>query len=122
VQSDVRTADALANERTFLAYVRTALAFVAFGFVIAKFSLFAREFAVLVRIHPAHENVSTGFGTAMAIAGVAIALLGAFRYAATDRALKQGRIKPMSIVTGYAIAGLVAAIGAVVAMALLAYR
>jgi len=31
----VRATDALANERTYLAYVRTALAFIAFGFVIA---------------------------------------------------------------------------------------
>ncbi|MEO6913559.1 MAG: DUF202 domain-containing protein [Candidatus Baltobacteraceae bacterium] len=30
--NDVRAADALANERTYLAYVRTALAFIAFGF------------------------------------------------------------------------------------------
>jgi uncharacterized membrane protein YidH (DUF202 family) len=44
-QSALRATDALANERTYLAYVRTALAFIGFGFVIARFSLFTREFA-----------------------------------------------------------------------------
>jgi putative membrane protein len=122
MQSDVRPADALANERTFLAYVRTSLSFIAFGFVIARFSLFAREFAALEHVRPGHENLSTAFGTAMAVVGVVISLLGAFRYNATDRALQQGRIKRMSSVTGYIITAFVASIGAVVAMALLAYR
>jgi putative membrane protein len=114
--------DTLANERTYLAYVRTALAFIAFGFVIARFSLFAREFAVIVHGTNSPSGVSTGFGTAMALFGIYVALLGAWRYAATDRGLREGRIVTMSSLTGYGISLFVVVIAAVVAIALLAER
>ena len=85
LQVEVRANDTLANERTYLAYVRTALAFIAFGFVIARFSLFEREFAVLVHRPGEASGLSTTFGTVMAFFGIFMALLGAWRYAATDR-------------------------------------
>jgi putative membrane protein len=122
MQEPVRAADTLANERTYLAYVRTALAFIAFGFVIARFSLFAREFSVLVRAPNPEPSLSTTFGTAMAIFGVVVAVLGAWRYARTDRALRGGRISTLSGLTGYLISFFVVAIGAVVAFALVSYR
>lgn len=118
----VRANDTLANERTYLAYVRTALAFIAFGFVIARFSLFAREFAAVVHGATPAPGVSSAFGTAMAIFGMFVAILGAWRYAETDRGLRAGRVVILSSLTGYAIALFVVAIGAVVAFALLAYR
>jgi inner membrane protein YidH len=118
----VRANDVLANERTFLAYVRTALAFIAFGFVVARFSLFAREFAALVGGRTAGPGLSTSFGTVMAVFGVVLALLGAWRYAATDRGLREGRVVTLSSVTGYAISLFVAAIGVIVAFALVLYR
>ena len=118
----VRATDTLANERTYLAYIRTALAFIAFGFVIARFSLFAREFAIL--FHSAHPepSLSTAFGTAMALFGIVVASLGAWRYARTDRGLREGKIVALSGLTGYLMSLFVVAIGAVVAFALLTYR
>ena len=114
--------DTLANERTYLAYVRTALAFIAFGFVVARFSLFAREYAVIVHGSVPPPGVSTGFGIAMALFGVYIGLLGAWRYSVTDRGLRQGRVITMSAATGYAISLFVLVVGVIVAIALLSQR
>jgi putative membrane protein len=117
-----RANDVLANERTYLAYVRTALAFIAFGFVIARFSLFAREFAQLVHSKDAAPGLSTGFGTAMAICGIVMALFGSWRYATTARGLEQDRVVSLPSVAGYVISMAVAVVGAIVAFALLLYR
>lgn len=118
----VRATDTLANERTYLAYMRTALAFIAFGFVIARFSLFAREFSTLVHSTNPEPGLSTTFGTAMAVFGIIVALLGAWRYEATDRGLRVGKIVALSGLWGYVISLFVVAVGAVVAFALVAYR
>lgn len=118
----VRATDTLANERTYLAYIRTALAFIAFGFVIARFSLFAREVSTLVHSPNPEPNLSTTFGTAMAVFGIVVALLGAWRYSATDRGLRAEKVVTLSGITGYAISLFVVAIGAVVAFALISYR
>jgi putative membrane protein len=117
-----RANDTLANERTYLAYVRTALAFIAFGFVIARFSLFTREFAEITRAGVPAEGGSTAFGTGMALFGILIAIVGAWRYGATDRGLREGRVVRLSVTTGYAISLFVVAVGAIVAFALMAYR
>jgi putative membrane protein len=118
----LRATDTLANERTYLAYIRTALAFIAFGFVIARFSLFAREFSVLVHASNPEPGLSTTFGTLMALFGIVVAILGAWRYARTDSGLREGRIVTLPGLTGYAISLFVVAIGAVVAFALVSYR
>lgn len=118
----VRATDTLANERTYLAYIRTALAFIAFGFVIARFSLFAREFSILVHSSNPEPGLSVTFGTAMAIFGIVVVLLGAWRYARTDRGLREGKIVTLSGLSGYLISLFVVAIGAVVAFALVSYR
>ncbi|HEY1882833.1 MAG TPA: DUF202 domain-containing protein [Candidatus Cybelea sp.] len=120
--SQVRAADVLANERTYLAYVRTALAFIAFGFVIARFSLFAREFATLVGGSAVAAGISTRFGTAMAVFGILMALFGAWRYAVTNRGLLEGRVTTLSAVAGYAISLFVVVVGAIVAFALMLYH
>lgn len=119
---DLRAADTLANERTYLAYIRTALAFIAFGFVIARFSLFAREFSILIHSSHPEPGTSVAFGTAMALFGIVVALLGAWRYARTDRGLQEGRIVRLAGLTGYVISLFVVAVGAVVAFALVSYR
>jgi putative membrane protein len=118
----VRATDTLANERTYLAYVRTALAFIAFGFVIARFSLFTREFAALFRGTAPVSGLSSAFGTVMACFGIFVAVLGAWRYAVTDRGLQAGRVVTLSSLTGYLIALFVVAVGAVVAFALVSYK
>ncbi len=58
----------------------------------------------------------------MALFGIFIALLGAWRYAATDRGLREGRVVTLSSVTGYGIAVFVVGVGAIVATALLFFR
>jgi len=120
--SAVRANDTLANERTFLAYVRTALSFIAFGFVIARFSLFTREFAQLVHEARPEKSSSIGFGIGMALFGILIALLGAWRHASTDRALRRGVVMALTGRTGYLISLFVSAIGAIVAFELISYR
>jgi putative membrane protein len=119
IKAAVRANDVLANERTYLAYVRTALAFIGFGFVIARFSLFEREFETIAHVPISSPNISTPFGTAMAVFGVVVAILGAWRYAVTDRGLREGRVVAFSPVAGYTVATLIATIGMVVAFALL---
>ena len=119
---DVRANDTLANERTFLAYIRTAVAFIAFGFVIARFSLFTEEVANVVHGAVPARGLSTAFGTMMALVGIGVALLGAWRHAATDRGLREGKVVALSRVAGYVISTIVTATGAIVAFALLRYR
>ncbi len=55
----------------------------------------------------------------MALFGVYVALLGAWRYAVTDRGLARTASSRMSSATGYAIALFVVVAGAIVATALL---
>ena len=117
-----RAADALANERTFLAYARTALAFIAFGFVIARFALFTREVAVVAHIREASPAISAVFGTIMALAGVACAGYGAYRYIATSDAIRTGKETAMPDGGAIIIAGTIGIIGFVVMWALLAVR
>jgi putative membrane protein len=121
-ESPVRANDTLANERTYLAYIRTALAFIAFGFVIARFSLFAREFSTFVHAASPEKGASIAFGTAMAIFGVLVGLLGAWRHSSTDRGLRRGEVVTLSSGGGYLIALFVTVIGAIVAFTLLSYR
>jgi putative membrane protein len=116
---DVRAADALANERTYLAYVRTALAFIAFGFVIARFALFTREFAIFAHQAAPARGISSAFGTAMAIFGVLVGLLGSWRYSRTRRGLQNGQTIALSATAGYAVSLFVAVVGLIVAFALL---
>lgn len=120
--SQQRATDTLANERTFLAYARTALAFIGFGFVIARFSLFTREVAVVAHIRQASPAISTVFGTVMALAGVACAGYGAYRYIATARALRAGTDTPMPDGGAVIIAGIIGMIGLIVTWTLFAVR
>jgi putative membrane protein len=117
-----RPTDTLANERTFLAYARTALAFIGFGFVIARFALFTREVAAVAHLRDASPAISTVFGTGMALAGVACAAYGAYRYVAVARAIRAGGNAPMPDGAAIAVAGVIALIGAVVMWTLAAFR
>ncbi len=117
--SGLRATDALANERTFLAYVRTALAFVAFGYVIARFSLFTQEIAVVAHI-VVPRMATTVFGVAMAGMGIAVGLYGGFRYVATDRGLRNRTVVGMPAHVAVVTSVMLTAIGAFVAVELLA--
>jgi putative membrane protein len=118
--SVVRLTDALANERTFLAYLRTALSFIAFGFVIARFSLFARELSLAAKVAVPSTQISVAFGTAMAVTGIVVGIYGSYRYIAANAGLMADQTKPMSpsaaIIGGIAVA----LIGMIVAVDLFA--
>jgi putative membrane protein len=121
-QDPRRPTDALANERTYLAYLRTALAFVAFGFVIARFSLFGREISAVAHITVPRSSASIDFGAEMALLGVVVGAYGTYRYLATDIGLRRGEIKAMpssaAILGGLAVA----VIGIGVAVSLWSFR
>jgi putative membrane protein len=112
--------DFLANERTFLAYVRTALSFIAFGFIVARFALFSREIVLIGRASSAQTTtVSATLGVAMTLCGIAVAVYGALRYVAQDRALRAGREGALST-RGAALTAIVVVIfGAIIAVDLL---
>jgi putative membrane protein len=114
--------DFLANERTFLAYVRTALSFVAFGFIVARFALFAREMAILERSATQTPTVSVTLGVVMTLAGIAVAIFGATRYAAQDRALRSGVGGTLSERAAWLTAMAVVAFGVIIAIDLLRLR
>jgi putative membrane protein len=117
--TELRATDVLANERTFLAYVRTALAFIAFGFVIARFALFEREMSFVVKVADMHVgSTSAVLGPLMSVVGVLIGAVGAYRYASTDRALRQGGVQALSPALAYAGAVAIAIIGIVVAVSI----
>ncbi len=118
--NEIRATDSLANERTFLAYARTALAFIGFGFVIARFALFTREVAVVAHLRETSTANSTYFGTAMALAGVACAMYGAYRYVVTARALRSGSHLAMPDRGAIAIATIIGLIGLAVIWTLFA--
>lgn len=112
----IKATDALANERTYLAYLRTALAFIGFGFVIARFSLFTREISLVAHIQSTAGHVSTAFGTGMAAIGVALAIYGGLRYVQTHKALEEGRVvflTPAAAITG---AFVIAIVGVIVGL------
>lgn len=116
--NEVRATDALANERTFLAYLRTALAFIGLGFVVARFSLFLREAAIVAHISVPSPGLSNAFGAWMAMAGVACGLFGGYRYVASARSLRAGKVVALSDAAAVVIAAAVAIIGLIVAFAL----
>lgn len=118
---EIRAADVLANERTYLAYVRTSLAFVAFGFVVARFALVSREISAFAKLHVPHPGTSLLFGVIMVFLGIVVGIVGTVRYANADRAIREGRDAAMSPAIAYAGGALLTLIGALVAVDLLRY-
>jgi putative membrane protein len=119
---DVRPTDALANERTFLAYLRTALAFIGFGFVIARFSVFLREAAIVAHLNVPTSGLSSSFGAWMAGAGVSCAGFGGYRYVVNAIAIRKGTSAPLSSAAAITIAVIVGIIGMIVAFALPTFK
>jgi len=112
----IKATDALANERTYLAYVRTALAFIGFGFVIAKFSLFVQQISLLEHVHIAAGHASTTFGTGMEVIGIAIAISGGLRYVQTHKALEEDRVAFLTPVAAMTGAIVIAIVGVIVCL------
>ncbi len=114
--SDVRATDALANERTFLAWIRTALALAGFGFVIARFALLVREFGLVTHNAFPESGFSNALGGSMVISGIVAAIYGSYRYVATARGLRAGKVVALTDRAAIVAGGFVAAVAAVVAL------
>jgi putative membrane protein len=121
-RADVKAADVLANERTFLAWIRTALALAGFGFVIAKFQLFEREFAVNTNVPAVAHPVSELLGAAMALLAIVTAAFGVFRYVKMAGALRSGELAPLNERAAVATGIVAAVIGAVIVVDLVVSR
>lgn len=111
--------DALAAERTLLAWIRTGLALMGLGFVLARFGIFLREVGLLqpaLRAQP--YGLSIWFGTALILLGVAVCVLSVLRYL---RLLKQTAAGNISFTRPSALAITSAALLAVLGLAMAAY-
>ena len=83
--------DALAAERTFLAWIRTGLALMGFGFVVARFGLFLQQLQVIEHAPPPPSyGLSLWFGTALMLLGVLVQLLSAWHHLRLIRELDRG--------------------------------
>jgi uncharacterized protein (DUF302 family)/uncharacterized membrane protein YidH (DUF202 family) len=118
-ESRLTLRDALAAERTFLAWIRTGLALMGLGFVLARFGLFLREMGLLqsaVRAQP--YSLSLWFGTALILLGVAVCVLSLLRYL---RLLKQASEGSAAFLRPSLLGVTIAAVLAVLGLAMAAY-
>jgi putative membrane protein len=105
----------LAAERTFLSWIRTGLALMGFGFVVARFGLLMRELAAArPGTAPQHAGISTQFGTALVMLGVALTVGSALRYVSLLRQLDRGDIPRGPSKLAIALAAALAVLGCVV--------
>jgi putative membrane protein len=112
----------LAAERTFLSWIRTGVALMGFGFVVARFGVFLREFAQNNTTNGEHH---TGFSLPVGVAliglGILVNVIAAIRHRRYIRAIDAGHFrKSFGSAFALSIAGLLALIGLVVAIYLLA--
>ena len=96
---DSRARDHLANERTFLAWIRTGIALVGFGILIAKLrylSLDLNAAAGASGVVVPSGGRSALLGAVFAALGILMIILGAARYAGSERAIERGEFRPRS--------------------------
>jgi hypothetical protein len=84
--------DALAAERTYLAWIRTGLALLGLGFVVARFGLFLERLDYIQHITPAHSyGLSLWFGTGLILAGGGCVSFVGVALCAADPSIEPGR-------------------------------
>jgi uncharacterized protein (DUF302 family)/uncharacterized membrane protein YidH (DUF202 family) len=116
--------DALAAERTFLAWIRTGLALMGFGFVVARFGLFLQQITFVQHVPPAPSyGLSLWFGTALIAVGVLVNLLSASHHVRLMRELNRGGPLPSRPSTQAVLLALfLALVGLAMAIYLVAVR
>jgi putative membrane protein len=68
--------EALAAERTFLAWIRTGLALMGFGFIVARFGVFLEQLTLIQHARSVSSyGLSLWFGTALIVVGVVVFVL-----------------------------------------------
>src|SRR5499427_10930807 len=83
--------DALAAERTLLAWIRTGLALMGFGFVVARFGLFLREVAAIGHTMPPHApGLSMPIGVALIALGIVVNVIAGVRHRRYVQAIDRG--------------------------------
>jgi putative membrane protein len=110
--------DALAAERTLLAWIRTGIALMGFGFVVARFGLFLRELARLAGHAVDHGLDGAALGPALVAAGVVVNVWASLRHRRILRQLHEGGTTigvagPMALGVATGVAGIIL-IGALV--------
>lgn len=89
--------DHAANERTFLAWVRTSIAVTAFGFLVERFDLFLVAMApnsTLSKLAIHRSAFGREAGLLLIVAGVAMVVLSAVRFARTAKEIDAAEIVP----------------------------
>lgn len=89
--------DHAANERTFLAWVRTSIAVTAFGFLVERFDLFLAAIAPSTTVSKLAIHRSAfgrEAGLILIVAGVAMIVLAAIRFARTAKEIDDPETLP----------------------------
>ena len=118
--ADVDPRVELAAERTMLAWVRTGLSMMGFGFVVARFGLFLREIAATHGATAGTRGLSPSVGVALVALGVATLVAAPVRHARLLARLRGGEASGLTAKPGMALAFSLAAVGAAMALYLLA--
>lgn len=94
LRMEAKATDYLANERTFLAWIRTCISIIGLGFVVARFGVWLRELSVSVNptVRVPTTGLSLPIGIAMMTLGSVLAVISAWHYHVTVRAIERGEV------------------------------
>jgi len=112
---DLRVADHMSNERTFLAWIRTSLGIIAFGFVIERFGLFIKQMGVILgKANIQNASLTHGFseitGIFIVAFGTLMSLLAYINFRAVEKHIAQATstYRPSGIIYGVLIIAIMA--------------
>ena len=99
--SNTKSREHLANERTFLAWIRTSIALMGFGFVIVKFALFLKQISIMLegRLAIPSKGFSAVVGVIMVGLGILIALFAFWQFRRIGKQLKNDSYVPSNMLS-----------------------